>query len=117
MSTAVAPRTYTAQQVDAAVARLADPDRFTHASEIVSHAAPSLAGVLDAALTEGGWFGAAHEELLRQAGDEEDAAARLAAIGALVDEQTRLGMLVGVAVGFQLASELADLDNQPSEEG
>jgi len=109
-------RTYSASEVDAAVARLGDPERFAHASEIVTHAAPSLAGVLDSALAEGGWFGAVHEELLRQASDESDAATRLAAVRALVDEQTRIGMLVGVAVGFELANELAGPPPTPSEE-
>jgi len=100
-------RTYTAAEVDSAVANLADPERFGHATEIVTHAAPSLAGVLDRALTEGGWYGDAHDELLERASGEADPTARLAALRALIDEQTRVGMLVGVAVGFELASELA----------
>jgi hypothetical protein len=109
-----APRVYTASEVDAAVARLADIERFEHASEIVTHAAPTLAGVLDRALVAGGWYGAAHDELLRRASGETDPAERLAAVGALVDEQTRVGMLVGVAVGFELANELAH--RNPDEE-
>jgi hypothetical protein len=109
-------RTYTAEEVDAAVERLEDPQRFSHASEIVTHAAPSLADVLDRALAEGGWFGAAHEELLMRASSESDPGERLAAVRALVDEQTRVGMLVGVAVGFQLAVELAEVEQNPSEE-
>jgi hypothetical protein len=112
----VTTRTYTASEVDAAVARLEDPERFSHASEIVTHAAPSLAGVLDHALVAGGWYGAAHEELLRRASGESDPAERLAAIGALVDEQTRVGMLVGVAVGFELANELALSEPEPNKE-
>jgi hypothetical protein len=99
-------RTYTAAEVDAAIAALESPERFAHATEVVIHAAPGLQRVLEAALAEGGWFGSAHEaELLRVAGIE-DAAERLEAIRALVDEQTRVGMLVGVAVGFELAREL-----------
>ncbi len=109
-------RSYTASEVDAAVARLADPDRFAHASAIVTHAAPSLAGVLDRALVEGGWFGQAHEELLLRASGESDPVDRLDAVRALVDEQTRVGMLVGVAVGFELANELADPEHTPSQE-
>jgi hypothetical protein len=112
----VATRTYTAEEVDAAVARLEDPERFAHASAIVTHAAPSLAGVLDRALVEGGWFGDAHEELLVRASSESDPAERLEAVRALVDEQTRVGMLVGVAVGFELANELADPANTRHEE-
>jgi hypothetical protein len=60
-------RAYTAEEVDAAVQRLQDPDRLRHASEVVTHAAPSLAGVLDAALAEGGWFGPAHADQVRLA--------------------------------------------------
>jgi hypothetical protein len=108
-------RTYTASEVDAAVARLESPDRFAHASAIVTHAAPSLAGVLDRALVAGGWFGAAHEELLQRASGETDPADRLEAVRALVDEQTRVGMLVGVAVGFELAGELADPETDPEK--
>jgi hypothetical protein len=105
-------RTYTAAEVDAAVANLADPERFDHATEIVTHAAPSLAGVLDRALAEGGWFGAAHEEILERASAEADPSERVAALRALIGEQTRVGMLVGVAVGFELASELAAASDQ-----
>jgi hypothetical protein len=109
-------RTYTASEVDAAVARLEDPERFAHVSQIVGHAAPSLARVLDLALVEGGWFGEAHEELLQRASAESDPAQRLEAVRALVGEQTRVGMLVGVAVGFELAHELASTEHNPSEE-
>jgi len=100
-------RLYTAAEVDVAVARLQDPERLRHATEIVTHAAPGLARVLDSALADGGWFDAAHEELVARASSEPVPAERLEAVRALVDEQTRLGMLVGVAVGFELAHELA----------
>ena len=109
-------RTYTAAEVDAAVARLEDPERMIHAAEIVTHAAPGLARVLDQALAEGGWFGAAHEELLVRASDEPDPAQRLETVRALVDEQTRVGMLVGVAVGFELAAELAEIEQTTTKE-
>jgi hypothetical protein len=109
-------RTYTAAEVDAAVAKLTDPERFSHATEVVTHAAPSLAAVLDRALTDGGWYGAAHEELLERASSEGDPHERLAAVRALVDEQTRVGMLVGVAVGFELAGELAGTEQTLKQE-
>jgi hypothetical protein len=115
-SMALRRRTYTAAEVDAAVAKLADPERFGHATEIVAHAAPSLAGVLDGALAEGGWYGVAHEELLARASSEPDPHERLEAVRALVDEQTRVGMLVGVAVGFELAGELAGTEPTMTEE-
>jgi hypothetical protein len=106
-------RAYTAEEVDAAVQRLQDPERFNHASEVVTHAAPGLAGVLDAALAEGGWFGPAHDQQVRQAAEAEDPAARYEAVDQLVAEQTRIGMLVGVAVGFELARELEEIGADP----
>jgi len=113
---AVPGRTFTAAEVDAAVARLEEPGRLDHATEIVTHAAPSLARVLDGALADGGWYGAAHAELLTRASDEPDPRERLEAVRALVDEQTRIGMLVGVAVGFELASELAAIEPTNTQE-
>jgi hypothetical protein len=110
-----ADRTYTADEVDAAVAALADAERFKHAQEVVTHAAPGLQRVLNAALHEGGWFGEAHETQLAQAAGEQDGEERLRAVRTLVAEETRLGMLVGVAVGFELAHEL--IRNQESKGG
>jgi hypothetical protein len=109
-------RSYTAAEVDAAVGRLSAPERFEHATEIVTHAAPSLAGVLDRALADGGWYGAQHEQVLARASEEPDPRERLEAVRALVDEQTRVGMLVGVAVGLELADELAATEQTHTEE-
>jgi hypothetical protein len=97
---------YTAEQVDAAVDALGDPERFAHAQEIVTHAAPGLQRVLNAALHEGGWFSGGHEGQLRQLAATDDPAEREQAIRLLLAEETRLGMLVGVAVGLELSREL-----------
>ncbi len=107
--------TYTAEEVDAAVAALGDPQRFAHAQEIVTHAAPGLQRLLAEALAEGGWFGQAHESQLSQAALSDDAEERLRSLRTLVAEETRLGMLVGVAVGLELAHELMDT-TETSEE-
>jgi hypothetical protein len=106
-------RTYTAEEVDRAVTALLEPDRLAHATEIVTHAAPALGQVLHSALADGGWFDSAHEEILARASSEPAPDERLAAVRALVDEQTRIGMLVGVAIGFELAREL---DSTTTEE-
>ena len=98
--------TYTAEEVDAAVEALGDPERFAHAQDIVTHAAPSLQRVLIAALDEGGWFGQAHEDALAKAVFAQDPGERLGMVRALIDDETRLGMLVGAAVGLELAHEL-----------
>jgi hypothetical protein len=107
--------TYTAEEVDAAVEALAGPDRFGHAQEIVTHAAPGLQRVLGAALQDGGWFGQAHEAQLSQVSGIEDPVQRARAIHALIAEETRLAMLVGVSVGFELARELAARRGQTPE--
>jgi len=102
----VSGRRFTAEEVDAAVQALGDAARFSHAQEIVTHAAPGLQRVLAEALSEGGWFGSAHEGQLTSAALVDDAEERLRAVRTLVAEETRLGMLVGVAVGLELAQEL-----------
>lgn len=100
------------EQVEAAVRALSDPERFAGAERLVSAAAPQLQRVLANALEEGGWFGAAHQTEIRSAVAEPDAAARAARIETLLAEETRMGMLIGVAVGWQLATELGD-PNEP----
>ena len=99
--------TYTAEEVDAAVQALTDPERLRHAQDVVTHAAPGLQRVLNLALEEGGWFGEAHEAQLAGAAGVQDPGERLLALRTLLADETRLGMLVGVTVGFELARELA----------
>lgn len=99
-------RQYTAAEVDRAVAAIADPDRVRHAQEVVAHLAPQLQRILNVALDEGEYFGNAHNAGLRAATSEEDPDERARRVGTLVAEEVRLGMLVGVAVGFELRSEL-----------
>jgi hypothetical protein len=114
----VPSRRFTAEQVDAAVEALGDAARFGHAQEIVTHAAPGLQRVLTEALAEGGWFGSAHEGQVAGAALTDDPEERLRAVRTLIAEETRLGMLVGVAVGLELAQELmntTDAEEEPSQ--
>jgi hypothetical protein len=94
------------EQVEAAVKALSDPARFAGAERALSVLAPRLQLVLAHALEEGGWFGEAHRSQVRQAAAEPDQAERQARIDTLLAEETRMGMLVGVAVGWELAREL-----------
>lgn len=94
-------------ELEAAVEALSDPERFREAESVIARAAPGLQKVLAAALAEGGWFGASHEDEVRKAataagGDAE----RIAAVRTLLAEEARMGMMVGVAVGWALADEL-----------
>jgi hypothetical protein len=112
----VPARRFTAEQVDAAVAALSsDSERFVHAQEIVTHAAPGLQRVLNEALSAGGWFGEAHEAQITGVAATAAGPERESALRVLIAEETRLSMLVGVAVGLELARELFDADDDAEE--
>ena len=101
---------YTDEQLDAAVEALADPARFREAEAAVASAAPKLQRILGEALSSGGWFAESHESELGRVAAIEDPEERRTAMRVLVAEETRLGMMVGVAVGWALARELSDAD-------
>lgn len=93
-------------ELEAAIAAISDPARLKAAQDLVARAAPSLQQVLNEALTEGGWFDTAHNAAVREALSHDDPDLRLRAVRTLFAEETRLSMLVGVAVGVELAREL-----------
>jgi hypothetical protein len=97
---------FTDEQLEAAVAALSEPDRFRGAEERLAVLAPQLQRILADALSEGGWFGEAHEGQVNAAVEADDAEQRRMLIKTLLAEETRVGMLVGVAVGWELAREL-----------
>jgi hypothetical protein len=98
------------KELEAAIERLVDPERFSAAERIVAQAAPQLQRVLAAALAEGGWFGEPREAETLKAATVPDPEERLAAVRALLAEEARMGMMVGVAVGWALKEELAAPD-------
>ena len=100
------PERHSDAEIDAAIAALSDPARLEQAQRLVQSRAPQLQGILDQALEAADWFGSAHQaEILRAAG-QADVDERVAAVGNLVAEETRLSMLVGVAVGYELGQML-----------
>lgn len=98
---------YSDAEIDAAVQALGAPDRLAGAQDTVARFAPQLQRVLNEALAAGGWFGQAHEAEVARAAGVPDAVERHTAVQTLIAEETRLGMMVGVAVGIELARELA----------
>jgi hypothetical protein len=110
----VVDRAYTDAELEAAIAAIADPDRLRHAQNLVARTAPALQHVLATALDEGGWFDSAHSQAVQEATALDDVSERLRVVETMLAEETRLGMLVGVAVGFELARELAG--SQTTEE-
>jgi hypothetical protein len=106
---------YSDAELCAAIERLTDAAQFGEAERLVARAAPKLQKVLASALEAGGWFGEAHDaEVLRVATtpDEEE---RLTAVRTLLAEETRIGMMVGVAVGWALREELQGNEKSKGE--
>jgi hypothetical protein len=96
------------QRLEAAIERLAAADRFAEAETIVARAAPQLQRVLAAALADGGWFGESHESESLKAATVPDPEERIAAVRTLLAEEARMGMMVGVAVGWALKEEMSE---------
>jgi hypothetical protein len=105
-------RAYSDAEIDAAVGSLSDPQRLREAQDLVARIAPQLQHVLADALESGGWFGQAHEEQVRKAVAEVDEDERARLVRMMIAEETRMGMMVGVAVGFELAQELNPTDRE-----
>ena len=101
---------FTDEQVEAAVQALSKPERFKGAERRMAVLAPQLQQILAEALHEGGWFGEAHESEVRAAASTADERERATRIRTLLAEETRMGMLVGVAVGWELAKEIEKED-------
>ena len=97
---------YTDEQIDAAIEAISDPDVYRETEAQVTRAAPRLQRILAEALGAGGWFDESHESEVLKAATVPDEEARLTAIRTLLAEETRIGMMVGVAVGWALAEQL-----------
>jgi hypothetical protein len=103
-------------ELAAAITALQDPERLAGAQDAVARHAPGLRAILDDALSAGGWFGQAHAAEIGKAVRAADPEEREAIVRALTIEETRIGMLVGVAVGLELARELAKHPTNPDQE-
>lgn len=101
------------EELESAIERLSEPERLREAEAAVAAAAPKLQYVLAQALEAGGWFGEAHEAETLKAATTPDEDERLRAVRTLLAEETRMGMLVGTAVGWALANELSTPTSSP----
>lgn len=106
---------YSDEELDAAIERLAEAERFAEAETIVARAAPKLQRVLATALAEGGWFGESHEAEALRAATVPDPEERIAAVRTLLAEEARMGMMVGVAVGWALHGEMTETGDSEGE--
>jgi hypothetical protein len=106
------PRPYSDAEVEAAVQALAEPGRLDEAQRLVAGNAPQLQRILNQALEDADWFGSAHVAEVRKAAAVDELAQRERAVRTLIAEETRVSMLIGVAVGI----ELARLLDNPTED-
>jgi predicted phage tail protein len=101
-----ARRAYSDAEVEAAIEVLADPARLEEAQRMVGANAPGIQRILNEALQAADWFGSAHQAAVLEAAGKADVEDRLTAVRTLIAEETGVSMLIGVAVGYELAHEL-----------
>ena len=99
---------YSDEQIDAAIEAISDPEAFREFERRVADAAPKLQRILGEALGSGGWFGESHESEVLKAATTPEEQARITAVRTLLAEETRIGMMVGVAIGWALAERLSE---------
>jgi hypothetical protein len=93
-------------EIRAAIETLLEPGRFGEAERRVAVAAPQLQQILAGVLAEGGWLDEPREQALTRIASIERPEERLVELRTLLAEETRVGMMVGVALGWELAREL-----------
>lgn len=101
-------REYSDAEIEAAVRELSQPGRLDDAERAIATVAPQLQRILDEALRAADWFGPAHGAQVRRASEMADSEARRRAVETLLTEETRVSMLVGVAVGYELGHLLME---------
>jgi hypothetical protein len=104
------PERHSDAEIDAAIEALSDPARLEEAQRLVAAKAPQLQRILGLALESADWFGTAHEAEVLKAAGKPDPDERVTAVRTLIAEETRVSMLVGVAVGYELAQMLTKGD-------
>ena len=104
-------RAYTDTEVEAAVQALTDPAQLEQAQRLVAENAPTLQRILNTALNEAECFDTAHQELVLEAAGKADIEQRLQAVQTMLAEEIRVTMMIGAAVGFELAHQLIDKED------
>ena len=99
-------RAYSDAEVEAAIEALSDPIRFEEAQRMVGSNAPGIQRILNEALQAADWFGSAHQAAVLEAAGKPAVDDRVTAVRTLIAEETSVSMLIGVAVGYELAHEL-----------
>jgi hypothetical protein len=115
MIRSMSPAHITQTQLEAALTALQTPGRFDTAERLLAQIAPGLQGILNEALRTGGWHEGSSAEQIERALFGADSKQARETLANMLVEETRLAMLVGVAVGIELARELR-LDEPDDDE-
>ena len=110
------PGSFTEKQLEEALEVLSEPGRFSEAEALVARSAPQLQRVLAQALEAGGWFGESHDAAVLKAATTPDEDQRLTAVRTLLAEEARMGMMVGVAIGWSLHERLAGAEHDVEQD-
>ena len=89
-----------------ALERITSGEALGRAEQVVATVLPELRVVLAEALASGGWFGQPHQSETLRVATMPDPDERLEALRNLLEEETNIGMMVGVAVGWALRAEI-----------
>lgn len=94
------------EELREALARITSGEALSRAEQVVATVLPELRVVLAEALASGGWFGQPHQSETLRVATMPDPDERLEALRNLLEEETNIGMMVGVAVGWALRAEI-----------
>ena len=97
--------------MEAAIEALSDPARLEEAQRLVGANAPGIQRILNEALEAADWFGSAHRAAVLEAAGKPSVDDRMTAVRTLIAEETSVSMLIGVAVGYELAHELMERED------
>ncbi len=100
------------EKIRQALERIGSGDALPQAEQVVAAVLPELRVVLAEALSEGGWFGQPHQSETLRVATLPDQDERLDALRNLLEEETNIGMMVGVAVGWALRAEIDGSDGR-----
>jgi hypothetical protein len=109
-------RKYSDEELEAAMQALSEPDRLEDAQRVVSRSAPALQRIFDQALHSAEWYGSARRAEVVRAAGVADPDERMEAVGRLIDEESRVSMMIGVTVGFELAHQLMEREPAPGRD-
>lgn len=101
------------EQLEAVIAELGSEGGLDAVEARMTELAPQLQALVEQALLAGGWFDDAHESMVLKTATLPDADQRITDLRNFVLEQTRLAMLVGIAVGWEI-SDRSRPDPPPS---